>query len=145
MPYYWVMVCEVSTQCKGNIHPRTGHKGNIHPRTGHKGNICPRTGHKGPEEKSKYNTTLSLTSALDQGGWVMSRPGRVAPRNDPLYRRLGGFQCRSRTPTGIRSLDQPACSKLLHQLHHPSPCSTMQHNVLISNCCNAQEKIFIKS
>ena len=42
------MVCEVSTQYK--VHPRTGHKG--------------------PEEESEYNSTLSLTSALDWVGWV---------------------------------------------------------------------------
>jgi len=123
MPYYWVMVCEVSTQRK--VHPRTGHKG--------------------PEEESKYNSTLSLTLALDRGGWLMSRPGCVTPRNDPLYRRLGGAQCRSRIPTGITSLDRPTCSKSLYQLYHPGPWSTMQHNVFISNCCNAQEEIFTKS
>ena len=29
--------------------------------------LCPRTGHEGPEEISRYNSTLSLTSELKVG------------------------------------------------------------------------------
>ena len=29
----------------------------------------PRTGHDGPEEKYRYRFTVSITSALDWGGW----------------------------------------------------------------------------
>ena len=32
------------------------------------GQICPRTGHEGPEREYRYNSTLSLTSALDGVG-----------------------------------------------------------------------------
>ena len=45
------------------------------------------------EEKKKYTSTLSLTSALDGGGWLTSSPGRFTPGKGtryPLYRRLGG-------------------------------------------------------
>ena len=41
---------------------------------------------------------LSLTSALDGGGWSTPRPGRFTPGKEtryPLYRRLGGPQGRS--------------------------------------------------
>jgi hypothetical protein len=31
-----------------------------------------------------YSSTLSLTSALDGGGWSTSRSGRFTPRNDPV-------------------------------------------------------------
>jgi hypothetical protein len=37
-----------------------------------KGKGHPRTSHEGPEVEQRYNSTLSLTSALDWGGW--SRP-----------------------------------------------------------------------
>ena len=40
-------------------------------------------------------STLSLTSALDGGGWLTSRPGFFTPSKEtryPFYRRLGGFQ-----------------------------------------------------
>jgi len=31
-----------------------------------------------------YNSTLSLTSALDWGGWLTPRPGRLTPVKDPV-------------------------------------------------------------
>ena len=31
-----------------------------------------------------YSSTLSLTSALDGGGWSTPRPGRFTPGNDPV-------------------------------------------------------------
>ena len=39
----------------------------------------PRTGHEGPEGEKRYSSTLSWTSALDGGGWVVD----ATPR--PLY------------------------------------------------------------
>ena len=58
----------------------------------------PRTGHEGPEGEERYSCTLSLTSALNEGGWSTPRPGRFTPGKEtryPLYRRLGGPQGRS--------------------------------------------------
>jgi hypothetical protein len=49
-----------------------------------KGKVHPKTGHEGPEGKSMYSSTLSLTSALDGGGWSTQRPGRFTPGNDPV-------------------------------------------------------------
>jgi hypothetical protein len=43
-----------------------------------------RTGHEGPESEYRYNHTLSLTSALDRGGWSTPRPGRYPPVKDPV-------------------------------------------------------------
>ena len=57
--------------------------------------VYSRIGHEGPEEEQRYMSTLSLTSALDGGGWLTRRPGCFSPRKDtwyPLYRRLGGPQ-----------------------------------------------------
>jgi len=34
---------------------------------------------------SRYSTTLSLTSTLEEGGWLMPRPHRLAPEKDILY------------------------------------------------------------
>jgi len=32
-----------------------------------------------------YSSTLSLTSALDEGGWSTPRPGRFHPGKDPVH------------------------------------------------------------
>jgi hypothetical protein len=42
-------------------------------------NFHPRTGHESPERKQRYSFTVSLTSALDRGGWSTPRPGRFTP------------------------------------------------------------------
>ena len=66
-----------------------------------KSKVHPRTGHEGPEGEYRYSSTLSLTLALNQGGWSTPRPGRFTPGIEtryPLYRRLGGPQGRSRRP-----------------------------------------------
>jgi hypothetical protein len=49
-----------------------------------KGTVHPRTGHEGSEGEQKYSSTVSLTSALDGGGWWTPRPGRFTPGNDPV-------------------------------------------------------------
>jgi len=65
------------------------------PATQHKyskGNVHRSTDHEGPEEW-RYSSTLSLTSALDGGGWSAPCPGRFNPRKETLYslyRKLGG-------------------------------------------------------
>jgi hypothetical protein len=42
--------------------------------------VRPRTGHEGPEVEQKYSFILSLTSAIDGGGWLTTRPDRFNPR-----------------------------------------------------------------
>jgi hypothetical protein len=57
-----------------------------------------RTGHDGQEGEYRFNCTLSLTLALEAGGWSTPRPGRFTPGKEtryPLYRRLGGHHGRS--------------------------------------------------
>jgi len=57
--------------------------------------VHPRTRHIGPEGEQRYSSTLSLTSALDAGGWSTPRPSRFTPAKESryqLYRRLGGLQ-----------------------------------------------------
>jgi hypothetical protein len=69
-----------------------------------KGKFRPTRGHKCPEGKYRYSAILSLTSALDVGGWLTSRPGRFTPRKEtgyPLNRRLGGPQDRCRQMRNI--------------------------------------------
>ena len=91
-----------------------------------KGKGHPRTGHKGGEEVS---STLSLTSALDGGGWDTHAPNALPSEKTryPLYRMLDGPQDRSgwvqkiSPPTGIRSPDRPARRELLYRLHYPGP------------------------
>jgi hypothetical protein len=43
-----------------------------------------RTGHKGSKGEQRYSSTLSLTSALDGGGWLTPRSGFYNPENDPV-------------------------------------------------------------
>ena len=73
---------------------------------------------------------LSLTSALDGGGWSSSSSCRFTYEKETryaFYRRLGGFQGRSgrvrriSSPTGIRSPDRLASGASLHRLHYPDP------------------------
>ena len=55
--------------------------------------VHPGKAHEGPEREYRYWSTLSLTSALDVGGWLTPRPGRFTPMEEtqcPLYKRLGG-------------------------------------------------------
>jgi hypothetical protein len=49
-----------------------------------KGKGHPTTGHESPEREQRYSSTLSLTSALDGGGWSTPRPGRFNHANDPV-------------------------------------------------------------
>jgi hypothetical protein len=39
----------------------------------------PRTGHEGPEGEYRYSSSLSLTSTLDEGGWLTPDLGRFTP------------------------------------------------------------------
>jgi hypothetical protein len=79
----------------------------------------PTTGHEGPEGEQKYGSTLSLTSALDGGGWSTPRPGRFTSGKDPVPIAqepawAPGPVCtgaENLAPTGIRSPDRPARSE----------------------------------
>jgi hypothetical protein len=85
--------------------------------------VYPLTGSEVPEGDKRYSFTLSLTSALEVGGWSTPRPGRFTPGKEtryPFYRRLdepqGGSE-RMRNiapPTGNRSPDLPGRSEPLH-------------------------------
>jgi hypothetical protein len=47
-------------------------------------NIHPRTGHEGPEGEKRYRCTLSLTLALNRGGWSTPCSGRFTTGNDAV-------------------------------------------------------------
>ena len=49
-----------------------------------KGKVHLITGHEGTKVEYRRISTLSLTSALDGGGWSTSRPGRFTPGKDPV-------------------------------------------------------------
>jgi len=74
-----------------------------------KGKIHPRTDHEGPEGEYRYNSTLSLTSALDGVAGQRHAPAALPPGMTPypLYRKLGGpcaglDRCgKSRPPPGL--------------------------------------------
>jgi hypothetical protein len=59
----------------------------------------PATNHCGAWGERRHSSYSFLTSALDRGEWSASRPAGALPRDKdtqyPLYRRMGGPQCRS--------------------------------------------------
>ena len=56
----------------------------------------------GPEKKRRFGSTLSLTSALDEGGWLT--PHTPEREELPMVQRLGGPQTRS---GGVRKISAP--------------------------------------
>ena len=48
-----------------------------------KGKVHPSTGHERPEGEYRYSSTLSLTPALNGGGWPTSCTGCFIPAKDP--------------------------------------------------------------
>jgi len=52
--------------------------------TGVRPEVHSRTGQEDPQEEERYSSTLSLTSALDGGGWSAPCPGRFTPGKDPV-------------------------------------------------------------
>ena len=92
-----------------------------------KGKVHRRTGHEGREAEQKYSCTVSLTSALDGGGWSTPRPGRFNPGKDavPIVQEAGWASEpvwtgeENLAPTGIRSSDRPARSMSLYRLRYP--------------------------
>jgi len=57
-----------------------------------KGKVHPRTGHEDPGVGYKYSSTLSLTSALDEGGCLLNvTPRPLYPRERPGTHCIGGW------------------------------------------------------
>jgi hypothetical protein len=78
---------------------------------------------------------ICLTSALGEGEWSASRPGRFTP-GERLYRRLGGSQSRSGrreekalAQLGLehRPLGRPARSQSLYRMRYPSSSELCQY------------------
>jgi hypothetical protein len=91
--------------------------------------VHPGTGHESLVGEWRYSSTLSLTSAVDVGGWPTPRPGRFTPGKGPIpiCMGFGGPQGRSgwvrkiSPPNGIRSSDRPARSKSMYWMNYPGP------------------------
>jgi len=49
-----------------------------------KSKVHPVTGHNGPGVEWRYSCILSLTLALDGGGWPTPLPSRFTPGKDPV-------------------------------------------------------------
>ena len=99
-----------------------------------KGKDHPIGGHEGAEKEQIYRSTLSLTSAPDEGSWSTPRPGRFTPRKETkylLYRRLGGSQSWSErvrrlspSPGFDPSTVQPVASHYTELLQSTFRCCT---------------------
>ena len=89
-----------------------------------KSKVHPRTDHECPEWELGYSSTISLTPALDGGGWSTPRPGRFTPGKDPAPIVLeagwatGPFRmgAENLTHTRIRPPDRTARSESLFRL-----------------------------
>jgi len=84
--------------------------------------VFPTTRQEGPEGEQRYNSPLSLTSALDWGGWSTLAPTALTPRKtggwvDPMAGVDGYGKSR---PIGIRPPDRPDRSKSLYWLRYPA-------------------------
>jgi hypothetical protein len=85
-----------------------------------------------------YSSTLSLTSALDEGGWSTPRPGRFTPGNNTvLIVQEAGWApgpvwtgAENLTLTGIRSPDRPARSSVAIPTELPRPTFCTQTNLI---------------
>jgi len=74
-----------------------------------------------------YSSTLSLTSALDEGGRSTSRPGNFTHRKHPVpivkeavwAPRPVWMGAENLAPHQIKSPDRPARSESLYQLRYP--------------------------
>jgi hypothetical protein len=62
--------------------------------------VRPRTGSEGPEGDYGYSSTLSSISALDVGGWLTPRPGRLPPGKRPGTHFIGGSLAPRADPDG---------------------------------------------
>ena len=49
-----------------------------------KGKVRPVTGHEDPEGEWRYSSTLSLTLALEEGGWSTPHPGLLTLGKGPV-------------------------------------------------------------
>jgi hypothetical protein len=88
-------------------------------------------GHEGPEGEYRYSSTLSLTSALDGGGWSSPRSGPFTPGNDPVpIVQQGGWapgpvwtDAENLVPSSFRTPDLQTSSESLYHRRHPGPTS----------------------
>jgi hypothetical protein len=91
-----------------------------------KGKVRPKAVYEGLEGEQRYSSTVSLTSALDAGGWLTPRHWPLNPRERdpvPIVQEAGWapgpvwMDAENIFCTGIRSLDYPATSESLHRLY----------------------------
>ena len=105
---------------------------------------------KSQRGEQTYSSSLSSTSALDEGGWSTPRLGRLTPGNNPYpsYSRLEGPVW---TPSGIETatsllvaLCVPPYLKLLFRNSSPKGCqptSNWIHLDLLSMLCRPLNSI----
>jgi hypothetical protein len=81
----------------------------------------------------RYRSIVSLTSALDDGGWSTPRPGPFTPGKDPVpIVEQGGWArgpvwmgAENVDPTEFRSPDLPPRSHSLYLLRYPGPIAVL--------------------
>lgn len=124
-PRYWSNICCFPNFLFPHVIPRNLYLTDfIFPFTS--GGNFTQIRHGGPEGEQKYCSTLSLASALDEGGSSTPHASRFIPEKKtghPIYRMLCGPQGRSGSlrknslNSGIHSTCRPAQSESLYRLH----------------------------
>lgn len=94
---------------------------------GSKGKYFPITYHAGTQGEQRYSSSLSLTSALEQGAWSGPCCGCFTPMKEPIIHERGWTSglvwmgAENFAPIGVWTPDYPACSGFLYRLCSSSP------------------------
>jgi hypothetical protein len=91
----WGVFCSCSATCSSQC--AVSLEQHSTPLQKNKSEVHHRTGHEGPEMGHMYSCTVSLSSALNVGGWSTPRPDTLLPERTlfVLCRRQGGSPGRS--------------------------------------------------
>lgn len=84
-----------------------------------KDEVHPRAGYEGLDGKYRYSSSLPLTTVIVGGGWLMTRPSRSTPGEDPVTTGLEGAE--NLAQTGNKSPELPVRSEPLYRLRYPGP------------------------
>jgi len=96
--------------------------------------FCPLACREGAEGEWRHSSTLSLTLALDRGGWSTLNPGLITLRSDPVptvprdgWAPGSVWTCAENiASTGMRSPDRATRSESLCGLSYPGPRHTLK-------------------
>jgi len=117
-----------------------------------KGKGHPKTGHEGPRGEWRYSSILSLTSALDAGGWSTPPPGHFIHKERhsvPIAYETGWAPgpvwtgAENLAPTGCRSPDRPSCRESQYRLSFCGPQGQLERLTRIIENLHSCDRRFV--